>query len=89
MLWFLLSTLVIGFIVGLIARALVSGPSPKGCLPTALLGIVGSFVGGFLGHILFHHGDYAIRTSSFLGSIVGAVILLLLYRRSVEKRGRI
>ena len=85
MLWFLISTLIIGFI----ARVIVSGPSPKGCLPTTLLGIAGSFVGGFIGHILFHHGNYAIRPASFLGSIVGAVIVLLFYRRSAEKRGRV
>ena len=86
--WFLLSSLIVGFIVGLIARALVSGPGPRGCLPTALVGIVGSFVGGFLGYVLFHRnpGDGAFQASGLFGSIVGAVVVLLIYRRAVRDR---
>jgi uncharacterized membrane protein YeaQ/YmgE (transglycosylase-associated protein family) len=50
---------------------------------TILLGIVGSFVGGFLGYLLFHHdkGDGFFQPAGLLGSIIGAVIALLIYRR--------
>ena len=68
---------------GLIARALVSGPSPSGCLPTTVLGVIGSFIGGFLGYVLFNKDidSGAFQTSGLLGSIVGSVIALLIYRR--------
>jgi uncharacterized membrane protein YeaQ/YmgE (transglycosylase-associated protein family) len=83
----LLTFLVVGFIVGLIARALVSGPSPTGCIPTTLLGVVGSFVGGFLGYVIFDKdlGGGAIQTSGVLGSIVGAVLVLFVYRHFALK----
>ena len=85
--WFVLSTLIVGFVVGLLARALVSGPSPTGCLPTALLGIVGSFVGGFLGYVIFGKDPSggAFQPSGFLGSLVGAVIVLLIYRKLADR----
>lgn len=85
--WFLITFLIVGFLAGLIARALVSGPSPKGCLPTAALGMVGSFIGGFLGYVLFDKdlGSGAFQTSGLFGSIVGAVIALLVYRRAASR----
>jgi len=81
--WFLITFLFVGFIAGLIARMLVSGPSPSGCLPTTVLGVVGSFIGGFLGYVLFNKDidSGAFQTSGLLGSIVGSVIALLIYRR--------
>ncbi|HMS86953.1 MAG: GlsB/YeaQ/YmgE family stress response membrane protein [Acidimicrobiales bacterium] len=85
--WFLITFLFVGFIAGLIARALVSGPAPSGCLPTTVLGVVGSFIGGFLGYVLFDKdlGSGALQTSGLLGSIVGAVIALLVYRRTAAR----
>jgi uncharacterized membrane protein YeaQ/YmgE (transglycosylase-associated protein family) len=85
--WFLITFLIVGFLAGLVARALVSGPSPKGCLPTAALGMVGSFIGGFLGYVLFDKdlGSGALQTSGLFGSIVGAVIALLVYRRTASR----
>ena len=81
--WFLFTFLFVGFIAGLIARALVSGPSPSGCLPTTVLGVIGSFIGGFLGYVLFGKdiGSGAFQTSGLLGSVIGSVIALLIYRR--------
>jgi len=54
-------------------------------LQTILLGIVGSFVGGFLGRLLFHHGHGFVQTSSWIGSVIGSIIVLLVYLQ-VQKR---
>lgn len=80
--WFLITFLIVGFLAGLIARALVSGPSPRGFLKTTLLGMAGSLVGGFFGYLVFDKdlGDGAFQTSGLLGSIFGAILLLLAYR---------
>lgn len=85
--WFLITTIFTGFIVGMIARALVSGPGPKGCIPTTLLGIVGSLVGGFLGYLIFDKDvdSGAFQLAGWFGSIIGAVLALLIYRRSARR----
>lgn len=82
MLWFLLVLFVLGLVFGAIARLLVPGPDPIGILGTWALGVVGSFVGGFLGYVLFGADldDGAVQTSGVVGSIIGAVLVLLLYR---------
>jgi uncharacterized membrane protein YeaQ/YmgE (transglycosylase-associated protein family) len=82
MIGFILFLIVIGLIFGFIARALVPGSDPMGVGGTILLGIVGSFVGGFIGYALFHKdaADGALQISNVLGSIVGSVIALLVYR---------
>lgn len=86
--WFLLTFLVVGFIAGLIARAVVSGPSPTGLLATTLLGMVGSLVGGLLGYVLFNKdlGAGALQTSGILGSIVGSIVVLLIYRSTGSRK---
>ncbi|UJA21860.1 GlsB/YeaQ/YmgE family stress response membrane protein [Thermoleophilia bacterium SCSIO 60948] len=73
---------VIGIIAGYLARLLVPGPDKIGFLRTVLLGIVGSFIGGFLGYVLFGHDfdDSALQASGLIGSVIGAVIALLVYR---------
>lgn len=86
MLWFIIVLILIGLVAGFVARALVPGPDPMGVLGTIVLGIVGSFVGGFLGYVLFGHdtANGALQTSGIIGSIIGAVIVLLglrLFRR--------
>ena len=53
MLWFIITLIIIGAIAGFIARALVPGKDPMGVGATIVLGIVGSFIGGFLGYLLF------------------------------------
>jgi len=81
-----LSALLMFFVVGLLARLLVSGPSPQGCLPTILLGLAGSFVGGFLGYLISGKdlGDGAIQLSGVFGSLVGSILVLLVYRRFAD-----
>lgn len=85
MLALLLSLFIIGLIVGFLARLIVPGHDPIGVLGTALLGIVGSFVGGMLASLLFGH-TLELRPSGFVGSLIGAVIALLVYRASYRRR---
>ena len=90
MLGTILGLIVIGLVAGFIARAVVPGRQSMSLLQTILLGIVGSFVGGFLGRLLFGSGDSLIQPSSWIGSIIGAVVVLALYvavagRRSVRR----
>lgn len=82
MLWFLLTLLVIGAIAGFLARALVPGDDSMSVGATILLGVVGSFVGGFLGWVIFgaDFDDGALQASGLIGSILGAIIALLVYR---------
>lgn len=78
----LIGFIIVGFLAGLIARLLVRGSGTKGFLRTTLLGMAGSFVGGFLGYVLFDNDLDAgrIQTSGILGSIAGAVVILLVAR---------
>jgi uncharacterized membrane protein YeaQ/YmgE (transglycosylase-associated protein family) len=83
----ILFTLLLGFIAGLIARALVPGKDAMGFLATALLGIVGSFVGGAI-WALFKR-DVALwppEAGGLLLSILGAVIALLIYNRVAGRK---
>jgi uncharacterized membrane protein YeaQ/YmgE (transglycosylase-associated protein family) len=80
--WLILYLLVFGAIAGYLARLLVPGPDPMGFFATVLLGIVGSFIGGFLGYLIFNEdlGEGAIQPSGIIGSIIGAIIALLIWR---------
>jgi uncharacterized membrane protein YeaQ/YmgE (transglycosylase-associated protein family) len=82
MIGFIVFLFVIGVIAGFLARLLVPGRDPMSFGQTLLLGIIGSFVGGFLGYVLFHKdGDNgAFQASGLFGSVVGAVIVLLIWR---------
>ena len=82
MLVLILTLIIIGAIAGFIARAVVPGPDPMGVVGTIVLGIVGSFIGGFLGYVLFGHdfNDGAFQASGLIGSIVGAILALLVWR---------
>jgi uncharacterized membrane protein YeaQ/YmgE (transglycosylase-associated protein family) len=69
---------VIGLIVGIVAKLLMPGKDPGGIIVTILLGIAGAFVGSFVGRAL---GMYQPgQAAGFIMSVVGAIILLVLYR---------
>jgi uncharacterized membrane protein YeaQ/YmgE (transglycosylase-associated protein family) len=74
----LLWTLIIGLIVGAVAKFIMPGKDPGGFIITILLGIAGSFVGSFLGRTLGFYSEG--QAAGFLMSVVGAVILLAIYR---------
>jgi uncharacterized membrane protein YeaQ/YmgE (transglycosylase-associated protein family) len=90
MLAFIVVLIVIGLIVGLIARLLVPGRDNIGILGTILLGIVGSFVGGFLQRLIEGDGIEVrhFHTVGIIGSIIGAIVVLLILRVTGMERGR-
>ena len=67
---------VFGFFAGLLARALMPGKQKMGVVLTSLLGMAGSFVGGLLSSFLFHYRMLDIHPSGFIGSVIGALVLL-------------
>ena len=90
MITFLIMLAIIALIAGFIARLLVPGRDPMSIGGTILLGAVGSFIGGFLGWAVFGKDleEGALQASGLIGSIVGAVIALLIYRAMSDRRPR-
>ena len=81
--------IIVGLIAGFIARAVVPGRQSMGIGATILLGIIGSFVGGFLGFLLFHadpNGGF-LQPSGIIGSIIGAIIVLLIWMAVKRRSG--
>jgi uncharacterized membrane protein YeaQ/YmgE (transglycosylase-associated protein family) len=89
MLGFIIGLIIVGLIAGFLARLLVPGRDPMGVGATIVLGIVGSFVGGFLADALFRSDgeDRGLGPAGILGSIIGAVIVLLIYNAMTNRRG--
>jgi uncharacterized membrane protein YeaQ/YmgE (transglycosylase-associated protein family) len=90
MLGFIIAMIVIGLIAGFVARAVVPGDDSMGIGATILLGIVGSFVGGFLADVLFRGDgeDAGLGPAGIIGSILGAIVVLLVYNAVTgRKRG--
>lgn len=89
MLGLILTLILIGLIAGAVARLLVPGRDPLSIPGTILLGIVGSFIGGFLGYLIQDdRGEGWFHASGLLGSIVGSVIALLIYRSTNRRAVR-
>ena len=78
----IIGTLVIGLIVGAIAKLLMPGKDPGGCIVTILLGVAGAFVGTWLGRLLWGENYLA----GWIMSVVGAMILLLIYRMLFRRK---
>jgi uncharacterized membrane protein YeaQ/YmgE (transglycosylase-associated protein family) len=89
MLGLIITLIIVGLIAGAVARLLVPGSQDISIPMTIGVGIVGSFVGGFLGYLLFHKDgqDGFFQPSGLIGSIVGAVIVLLVLTRTSGRRG--
>jgi uncharacterized membrane protein YeaQ/YmgE (transglycosylase-associated protein family) len=80
MLGLLIFLVIWGLAVGGLARLALPGPDPMGILPTIGLGLAGSFVGGLIAGLLW------ARAAGFVFSVIGAVLVLYLYRRFVQHR---
>jgi uncharacterized membrane protein YeaQ/YmgE (transglycosylase-associated protein family) len=77
----LIWSVIVGFVVGLLARAMVPGPQSMGFIATTVVGIIGSVIGGFIGRLIKKpEPGAAFHPAGFLMSIVGAIVLLLLLR---------
>ncbi len=90
MLGFIIGMVIIGLIAGFIARAVVPGDDSMSIGATIVLGIVGSFIGGFLADALFRSEgeDAGFGPAGILGSILGAIVVLLVYNAVTgRKRG--
>jgi uncharacterized membrane protein YeaQ/YmgE (transglycosylase-associated protein family) len=85
---FIIGLIIIGAIAGVIARWVVPGPDPMGWVGTIVLGIIGSFVGGFLASLIFG-GQFALTASGIIGSIIGAIIVLLIWRQMGGRRAAV
>jgi uncharacterized membrane protein YeaQ/YmgE (transglycosylase-associated protein family) len=82
MVGFIIGMLIVGLIVGALARLLMPGRDPMGIGATILLGVVGALVGGFLWRAAFGDSDGV----EWIGSILGAMLVLWLYRMVVGRR---
>ena len=80
----IITTLIIGLIVGVLAKLLMPGKDPGGFIVTTLLGIAGAFVARFLGQALGFYGEG--ERAGIIASVLGAILLLAAYR--LLRRGR-
>jgi uncharacterized membrane protein YeaQ/YmgE (transglycosylase-associated protein family) len=88
MLFDIIGWLIFGVIVGALARLLMPGRDPMGCLMTAVLGIAGSLIGGFIGNLIWPRPERATGFSvrpGWILSILGAMLLLWIYRMTQRR----
>jgi len=76
----MLSWIIFGLIAGALAKWIMPGPNPSGCIVTVILGVVGAFVGGYVGTLMGLGRVDGFDIRSFFLAIVGAVLLLAIYR---------
>lgn len=89
MIGYIITLLIVGLIAGFLARALVPGRQSMSIAATIVLGIVGSFVGGFIASLFRSGGDrFAFNPAGIIMSIVGAIVVLLIYVLATGRSGR-
>ena len=76
-----------GLIVGFLARAIMPGKQSMGFVATALVGIAGSFLGGIVGNVLQHRPLFQLNTAGFIGSLIGALVVLGIVMYAGKRRG--
>ncbi len=88
MLGLIITLIIVGLIAGAVARLLVPGRQEMSILTTIAIGIVGSFVGGLLGYLIFHKDadDGFFQPSGLIGSIIGTIIVLLVWMNLGRRR---
>lgn len=84
----IIAFIILGLLAGLIAKALLPGDDPGGLIVTTIIGVVGALLGGFLAGVLFDADplDEFFDVSTWLTAIVGAIVLLAIYRVVVGRR---
>ena len=91
MLGLIVTLIIVGLIAGALARLIVPGRQSMSILMTAVLGIVGSFVGGFLGYVMFGKDAHAgfLQPAGLIGSIIGAIIVLIIWMNVGNRNARV
>jgi uncharacterized membrane protein YeaQ/YmgE (transglycosylase-associated protein family) len=86
----IIAFIILGLLAGIIAKAILPGEDPGGIIVTAIIGIVGALLGGFLASVLFdaHPLDEFFDISTWITAIVGSIILLLIYRMVTGRQRR-
>jgi uncharacterized membrane protein YeaQ/YmgE (transglycosylase-associated protein family) len=82
----IIAWIVFGFIIGLIARALVPGKQGMGFIMTTLLGVAGSLIGGLVASAIWGGSASRFEPSGFIGSLIGAIVLLLVAGMAMGRR---
>jgi uncharacterized membrane protein YeaQ/YmgE (transglycosylase-associated protein family) len=83
----IIGIVIVGLIAGALARLVVPGRQNISIPMTIAIGIVGSFVGGFIGYLLHHdRAQGAVQTSGWIGSVIGAIIVLLVYLKVTDNK---
>jgi uncharacterized membrane protein YeaQ/YmgE (transglycosylase-associated protein family) len=87
----IIAFIILGLLAGAIAKAILPGDDPGGFIVTAIIGIAGALIGGFLAGVLFDADplDEFFDISTWLTAIVGAIILLVIYRVVTGRRGAV
>jgi uncharacterized membrane protein YeaQ/YmgE (transglycosylase-associated protein family) len=86
----IIAFIILGLLAGALAKAVLPGDDPGGFIVTALIGIAGAIIGGFLAALIFgaHPLDEFFDISTWLTAIIGSIVLLLIYRAVVGSRSR-
>jgi uncharacterized membrane protein YeaQ/YmgE (transglycosylase-associated protein family) len=86
----IIAFIILGLLAGALAKAILPGDDPGGFIVTALIGIAGAIIGGFLAALIFdaHPLDEFFDISTWLTAIIGSIILLLIYRAVAGSRSR-
>ena len=82
----IIAWVVLGLIAGAVAKAIMPGNDPGGIIVTIIIGIVGAFIGGFIGNLITGSGLNGFSLWSILLAIVGALVLLWIYRATTRSR---
>lgn len=82
----ILTWIVFGLVVGFIARAVVPGAQPMSLPATVLLGVAGSFIGGLVGNLLAGYPPLHLHAAGFIGSVLGAILVLVVMTFATRRR---